>query len=325
MKSLLAFCFLLSFFVNSFGQTSDDQCKNDLNNFLACAKNSISDSDRQARKKELEDKGTQCFQQNGCDPPDWNANPMGGKGPGGAGGMSMPESVKKCIKQKMMAKIGAKLNECLAKRNVRNVDWQAFSDSAESGMGAVGGSGDMQKGMMAIFNAVKGVDKCCQAKKGGDTNAVHPLEQCLQDTKKGIKPKICAALKPCEDKVSPPCKSRGQEIRKALCLCKKEKEQDIAGKLKVLGQQPKVSFKDLINTVADDQEVNNIMADVDQCYQEQNEPEPAMLKLAMAMMRNGGGGGGMGAAMSINGSTCIIMSDMLTLDANDKSECDNCP
>jgi len=319
MKFILAFCFLIGF---AFGQPqSDDQCKNDLNNFLACAKSSISDSDRQARKKELEDKGDQCFQQYGCDQPNWDANPMGGKGQGG--GMSMPEAVKQCLKRKMMTKIGAKLNECLAKRNVRNVDWAAFSDSAEAGMGGAGG--DMQKGMMAVFNAVKAVDKCCQAKKGGDTNAVHPLEQCLQQTKQGIHPKVCAALKPCEDKVSPPCKSRGQEIRKALCLCKKEKEAEISGKLKVLGQQPKVSFKDLINTVADDQEINDIMADVDQCYQETNTPEPAMLKLGMAMMRNGGGGGGMGAAMSINGSTCIIMSDMLALDANDKSECENCP
>jgi len=146
----------------------------------------------------------------------------------------------------------------------------------------------------------------------------------LHNTKKEIKPKVCAALKPCEDKVSPPCKTRGQEVRKALCLCKKEKEQDIAGKLKTLGQQPKVGFQDLIKTVADDQDIQDMMGQVEKCYQENNEPEPAMLKLAKLFMKNGGGGK-MGASMSINGSTCIIMSDMLTLDANDKSECDNCP
>jgi hypothetical protein len=225
--------------------------------------------------------------------------------------------------------MGKGMNDCLARKNVRNVNWSDLADSVDgAGMGgAAGGSGDMQSGMMAMYNAVKAVDKCCQAKKGGDTNAMQPLEQCLHNVKKSIKPQVCAALKPCEAKVSAPCKTRGQELRKALCQCKKEKEQEIAGKLKTLGQQnKKVSFQDVIKTVADDQDINDMMSQVEQCYKDNNEPEPAMLKLAKVFLGGSGAGARAGAgAGGINGSMCVIMSDMLTLDYNDQTECDNCP
>jgi len=241
--------------------------------------------------------------------------------------MSMPDSVKKCMKQKMIEKFAPKLNDCLTKHNVATVDWKSVSDSADgAGLGMGGGGDDMKEAMMAVFSAVKGVDKCCNTKKGGDTNAVKPLEQCLQDTKKGIKPQMCATLKPCEDKLSATCKARGREVKKALCLCKKEKETEIAAKLKVLGQQQKVALQDLIKTAIDDQDMKGIMDDLDKCYQDNNETEPPMIIMAKAMV-NGGTPppGPMANAMQINGTTCIIMSDMLTLDANDPSECDNCP
>jgi len=323
MKSFFILCFLIGFFVHARAD-GDDQCKDDLKNFLACVKSSSSDSDRQAKKKELEDKADQCFTKESCDTPKWDSNPLGGSGTNGMS--SMPDSVKKCMKQKLMDKMAPKLNDCLTKHNVATVDWKSAADSADgAGFGMMGGS-DMHEAMLAVFNAVRGVDKCCQAKKGGDTTLVKPLEQCLQDTKQGIKPKICAVVKPCEDKASATCKTRGQAVAKALCQCKKEKEADIAGKLKVLGQQQKVSIQDLIKTAMDDQDMKGIMDDLDKCYQDNNETEPPMILMAKAMVAGGTPPPGpMANAMMVNGTTCIIMSDMLTLDVNDQTECDSCP
>jgi len=179
-----------------------------------------------------------------------------------------------------------------------------------------------------MFNAVKAVDKCCQTKKGGDTNAMKSLEQCLQQAKQEIRPKVCASLRPCEDKVSSPCKDRVQEIRKAVCLCKKERELEIAGKMRTLSQQPKITFQDLMKTATDnDQDTNTMMNEIEQCYQETNTPEPDSLKKGFALIRSGGGPryhAQVAATLSINPSEPMIMSDMLTLEANDKSECDSC-
>jgi len=156
-------------------------------------------------------------------------------------------------------------------------------------------------------------------KKGGDTNAVKPLEQCLHNNQKSIRPLVCAALKPCEAKVSATCKTRGQEIHKALCLCKKDHELAVAGKLKALGQHQKVSIPELIKTVADEKEIHEFMSVVGRCFHEHHERLPHILQ---HMMHAGGARKG---GPAINGKSLIIMSDLLALDAYDKSDCEKCP
>jgi hypothetical protein len=316
---------------------AEDKCKNDFQSFLRCVKDKYEakpQSEKDAAKKEKEDRANKCFADAGCDAPDWNKDPTGGAMKG-HGGMDMPDSVKNCLKKKLIEKVGAKLNECLSKRGVQNVNFSEIAESAEGagismeGHGSAGKDG-LQASMSAKFNAVKAVDKCSQ-KKGGDTDNVKDLEQCLQTIKHDQKPKVCAFIKPCEDKVTGDCKKRGQEIRTALCQCKKEKELEVAKKLKELGKaNAKVGIQELIKTVAGDQDMQDIINQVDQCYKDNNVDEPPLLKLAIQMMSKGGSGGGgagarMSAKLSVNGSTCVIMADMMTLDANDKSECEPCP
>jgi len=333
MKSYLALVLAISFAV-VLSAGDDQKCKADFQSFLACVKDQyekIPESEKQAAKKDRQDKADKCFQQASCDSPDWNSDPAGGMGKGGHMGMDMPKAVKECLKKKLIEKVGAKLNDCLSKKGVRNVNFTALADSfSGAGFGMEGHGGDgakegLQSSMKAQFTAVKAVDKCAQ-KKGGDTNSVKPLEQCLYNIKKEQRPKICALTKPCEDKVTGECKKRGQELKKALCQCKQEKESEIAKKLRVLGQsQKKVGIQDLMKTVADDLDMQDMMKQVDICYDESNEPEPPILKLAMKLLSGGGRGGGpFNAAMSVSGSQVVIMADMMTLDAEDDSQCQPC-
>jgi len=325
-------------FAVSLAANDDSACKNDFKSFLKCVKDKYearSQSEKDAAKKEKQDKANQCFADAGCDAPDWGASPLGGKhgGKGGPGGMGdMPPKVKDCIKKKLVEKIGGKLNECLDKKHIQRVNFTELAEDAEgAGLSMEEGSSGkdgLQASMGAKFNAVKAVDKC--ATKKGSTDAVKPLEQCLQKIKHDQKPKVCAFVKSCEDQVSGPCKKRGQEIRKGLCECKKEKEVVVAKKLKDLGQSnKKVGLQDLMKTISEDIDVQDMMNQVELCYTETGEPEPPLLKAAMAIMGRGGNGGGAGAAlsakMSISGQQVYLMGDMMELDANDKSECDNCP
>jgi len=154
---------------------------------------------------------------------------------------------------------------------------------------------------------------------------VRPLEQCLQKIKHDQKPKTCALIKPCEDGVSAGCKQRGQQIKKALCECKKEKELEIAGKLRNLGtQNAKVPITDLVNAAAGDNTMQDMMKSVDQCYKDNGEQEPLMMKLAMQMFSGGKKGAGASAKMSVDGSTLVVAADMMQLDAEDRSECEPC-
>jgi len=316
----------------------DEKCRNDFQTFLACVKTEYQKkpaSEKAAEKQERRDKANKCFADASCDAPDWDKDPMGGGGKQHMGGMQMPPAVKECLKKKLIAKIGVKLNECLSKKGVKGVNFTALADSL-SGSGLMEGHGDggkdakdgLHAGFSAKFNEVKGVDKCAK-KKGGDTDSVKPLEQCLHNIKKDERPKMCALIKPCQDKITGPCKQRSEEVYKTLCQCKKEKEKEISGKLRTLGHsQAKVGIQDLVKTVADDQDVQDIMQQVDNCYQEANEPEPPLLKLAMKMFSGGGGRGGaggkFGAAFSVDGSTVVIMGDMMALDAEDQSDCKPC-
>jgi len=308
----------------------EDACKNDFQTFLRCVKDKYeakTQAEKDAVKKDLQDKSDKCFSDAGCDAPDWSKD-------GTSDAMkqmgNMPESVKQCLKKKMIAKLGDKLNDCLKKKGVANVNITEIAEAAQgAGIGVEGHGGAGKDGMhtaiSAKFNVVKSVDKCAQ-KKGG-TDSVKPLEQCLQKIKTDAKPKVCAFVKSCEDAVTAPCKKRGKELHKAICQCKKEKEAEIAGKLRTLAQgKDKVGIDELVKTVAGDQDMNAIMDDVEQCYKDNNEKEPALLKLAKAFLAKGGSSSNpkMKAAMSVNGSSCIIMADMLQLDADDKSECEPC-
>jgi hypothetical protein len=341
MKSLLL-ALVLAISCAASLAADDDKCKNDFQSFLTCVKTQYENKpqgEKDAAKKAREDKADKCFADASCDAPDWSSDPMKQHmGGGGHGGMQMPDTVKQCLKKKLVEKIGTKLNECLSKKGVQHVNFSAIADSVQGaglGMEGHGGAGKdgLHAGMAAKFNAVKAVDKCAQ-KKGGDTNSVKPLEQCLHNIKKDAKPEICKFIKPCEDKVSGDCKKRGREITKALCECKKEKESEISKKLRDLGQNAqkdnkKVGIQELIKAVADDQDMQDMMKQVDACYTEADEPEPPIVKLAMQLLAGKGGSGGgsskMSAALSVSASTCIIMADMMELEANDKSECENCP
>jgi hypothetical protein len=328
MKTLL-YVLAISLAV-SLAAADDDKCKNDLQTFLKCVKDKFEakpQAEKDAAKKDRQDKADQCFKDAGCDGPDWSKDPEDALKQK-MGKMQMPDSVKKCLKDKLIEKIGDKLNECLTKKGVTNVNIKDIIKSAQGAGISMDGSASAEKdgihaAISAKFNLVKAVDKCSQTK--GGPSSVKPLEQCLQKLKDDDKPKICAFIKPCEDAVSADCKKRGQELRKALCECKKEKEAEISGKLRTLGAQDKVGLDDLIKSVAGDQDMGGIIKDVDQCYKDNNEPEPPMIKMAIAMFSGGATPPPkFKQAMSINGTTCIVMADMLQIDADDKTECEPC-
>lgn len=110
----------------------DEKCKNDFKTFLTCVKTQYDqkpESEKEAAKKERQDKSNKCFADAGCDAPDWNKDPMGGAGKKGFGGMQMSPAVKECLKKKMIEKIGNKLNECLTKKGVQKVDFADLADS----------------------------------------------------------------------------------------------------------------------------------------------------------------------------------------------------
>jgi len=344
MKSIIALVVLCTFtFV-----AAEDKCTSEFKSVLSCAKDQFPESERKALKDDAQAKTKACFEQAGCDAPNFESKSKGkGKRPGGMESMmKMPDSVKQCLKKKFTEKMNTKVNECLSKKNLPPVNISEFmgaGDGAEvhgEAHGKVDGHGaGLEAGMMAKFTVIKGVDKCCVDKFAKDTAKVKPLEQCLQDIKKSAKPQLCKNLKPCEDKLTGDCKKRGQDTKKALCQCKKDKEREIAGKLAELGKQDKVDIQTLMKAVADDQDLSDMMGLVDKCYEENNEEQPMMLKLAKQFMAGGGARGsananananvggrraGLGAAMQIEGRQCIIASDMLLLDANDQSECEAC-
>jgi len=323
MKIILSLFVLVAAFTFSLGQ--DDACKNDFQQFLTCAKSQFTDTEKQSMKADAKSKSDTCFQNAGCAVPDTSS----GKKQGMGQMMQMSDAVKQCLKRKILEKVGAKLNECLQRKGVGSVNISQIADSLEgAGVGASahgdgGSEGGLQGAMQGKMAVVKGVDKCCVDKYGSDTNKVKPLEQCLHDVKTSLKPRICNDLKPCDSKVSPNCFKRGQQLRKALCECKQEKEKEIAGKLAELGKQPKVSVQDLMHTIASDQDLSSVGNDIDACYSENGEQEPPMMKLAILMMA-GGGGAKFGAAMTVEGRQVTIASDMLYIDANDPSECAPC-
>jgi len=231
----------------------------------------------------------------------------------------------------MIEKFGGKLNECLKKKNVESVDFKALANgmdtTAGAGMGLdIGGGSDkdgIHGAVAAAFTTVKSVDGCCKDKKDGKTDAMKPLEQCLHEIKKDKKPKMCAMIKPCEDKLSAPCKKRCQEIHNALCQCKQEKEIEIAKKLRALGaENEKVGLQELMHTVEPDIDMQWIMKQVDDCYTSTNTTKNPMIELAAKMMTNGTGSGG---GMKFEGRTVIIMGDMMAMDAEDTTECQPCP
>jgi len=357
---ILLSCIIISSAIVCYGADNnnydDEKCKNDFHSFVSCLKEQDqhkSESEKAAAKKALEQKVDTCFAQSGCPGPDWTAvdessstgkqKPKGGAFGGGGGAYEMPASVKECVKRKVTAKINQKVNECLSKRGIKNVNLTEFAyehdgsaqlDQHHPANNGSGGKGGIQMMMKAKFNVVKAVDKCCQ-QKGGDTNSVKPLEQCLQNVKHDERPQMCAKVKPCQDKVSKPCQKRGEDVREALCLCKKEKESDTSNKMRALAQSQKtVSMGDLMKTMADQQDMNEILTDVENCYAENHESEPIALKLFKMMSSGGfqgragnggfGGAGGGGGPGSVNASTVIIMSDMLQLDAQDQTECKPC-
>jgi hypothetical protein len=345
MKSF-SVCLVLALACVSVLADDYDKCKGDFKSFIDCVKSGyskISDADKQKYKDQKKSKADQCFKAAGCDAPDWDADPMGGKGKGGKGGMGgmgdMPQVVKDCLKRKMMDKIGAKLQPCLSKKGIKNFNFSALAEMVSGsggegfGMddhGGAGGKGGFAGAMKSKFNAVKGVDKCAQKQGGPSATPIKNLEVCLQGLKKDDKDRMCTLTKPCMSKVTTgDCKKRGEDLVKALCQCKKEKEAEIAKKLQSIGQnQQKVSIQDLARTVADDQEVGDMLQQVDQCYKSNNVEEPKMLQLAIQMFGSGGSGGAgavLGNAFAINGSTVVIMGDMMSLDAADSSECDACP
>jgi len=242
-------------------------------------------------------------------------------------------------------KIGGKLNECLTKKGVKDINTTEILDS----MHAHGrdenteqekeeeGFEKVHKMISAKIAIAKGVTACATEKFSGDTTKVKPLEQCLHDNKKSLKPKICAALKPCIGNVSADCQKRGEEVHKAICECKKEKEAEIATKLATLGKQDKVSIKELVQTVLGDKVIDEIITQVDACYKDNNEEEPAVLKLILATF----GGNSTSppvttaapdsssnstsiAHFQVDGKEIQVMSDMLSLGASDTSECEPC-
>jgi len=325
MKFILSLFVLVAAFTFSFGD--DDACKNDFQQFLTCAKSQFSDTEKESIKTDAKSKSDACFQTAGCAGPDPKA-----KQHQGIGEMmkEMPEAVKQCLKKRLLEKVGAKLNECLQKKAVGNVNISQIAAGLEAaGMGASAhgdghAEGGLQEVLLAKLAIVKSVDKCSVDKYDSDTSKVKPLEQCLQDVKTSLKPRICTDLKPCDSKVTPDCLKRGQDLHKAICQCKQEKEKEIAGKLAELGKQPKVSIQDLIHTIVTDEEIASISKDIDDCYTDNNEQEPPMVKLAIAMM-SGGGDGKLNATMTVEGRQVIIGSDMLNLAANDAAECEPCP
>jgi len=305
----------------------DSSCKNDLQTFLKCVKEKYeakTQAEKDAVKKERQDKYDKCFSDAGCDGPDWNKDVSDVIK--SRMHMNMSEPVKKCLKDKVVGKLGEKLNECLTKKGFANVNIVEVIKAVQAAGISLEGHGkdDLSAVLSSKYNLVKAVDKCSQ-KKGG-TDAVKPLEQCAHKVTAEAKPKICAFIKSCEDAVSADCKKRGQEIRKALCQCKKEKEADVAGKLRTLATgKDKVGLNDLIGTVAENQDIKTIIGDVVQCYKDNNEDIPPQLKVVMKFVASGGTSNAkMAAALSVNGSTCIVMADMLQIDAEDQSECEPC-
>jgi len=320
-------CVLTVSWVISLVAGDDSACKNDLQTFLKCVKDKYeakTQAEKDAVKKDREDKYDKCFADAGCDGPDWSkdvSDVIKSRMK-----LNMSEPVKKCLKDKLIVKLGAKLNECMTKKGITNVNIVEVIKAVQaSGISIEGhGKDDLSAVVSTKYNLVKAVDKCSQ-KKGG-TDAVKPLEQCAHKVTAEAKPKICAFIKPCEDAVTADCKKRGQEIRKALCQCKKEKEADVAGKLRTLATgKDKVGLNDLIGTVAENQDIKTIIGDVVQCYKDNNEEIPPQLKVVMKFVASGGSSNAkMAAALSVNGSTCIIMADMLQIDADDPSECEPC-
>jgi len=332
MKSLV-FCGLLALVALAYSAPAssssdlDDKCEPDTQAFLTCLKDqkkSNGGQDKEKAKKDLRDQVNQCFTKAGCDQPDWSEDPLKMQEQQRQFN-STPEAVKECIKDDFIEKIGSKLNECLNTKGIQNLNISRMIDLAEeSGFGGDDekANAGFQKLITAQLNIVKAVDKCAQ-KNGGDTKSVRPLEQCLQKIKQDLKPKICAVVKPCEDKVkNPECKKRCQDVSKALCECRKEDETKMAQKLRALAQNnDTVSGQDFLNAVTGDEKfIENIVKLVDKCYEQTGETKPKDSKKGSGEKKSSPKGGD----NSVNGTMVEIMADMIDLDAQYGDECIPC-
>jgi len=313
----------------------EDKCLDGVKDFFTCAKEHVNETEREAIKETVKTGTEKCFADAGCQKPE----PKNSTLPKALLEKlsQIPEPVKKCLKDKLLAVVGDKFNECLSKKGVKNVNLTEIANSlhaqgeenvAEHGKDKLNEIHQMISAKIAV---AKSLSACADEKFSGDTAKVKPLEQCIHDNKKSIKPRICADLKPCISNVSADCQKRGQEVHKAICECKKEKEAEIATKLAPLGKQDKVSIKDIIHTVLDDQQIQDIVKQVDACYTENNEQEPEILKLVLAVFTNNSTSTASPSSNStgplhfeITGKDIQVATDSLQLAASDASECEAC-
>jgi len=324
MKVLSAFLILFCAYVFA----EEEKCLDSVKSFLTCAKSQFNETEVDAIKDTVKSGTQKCFSDVGCTLPETKNVTSALK----EHWDKVPEPVKKCLKEKFLEKVGEKFNECLSKKGIKNINLTAIANSLHS----LGGDEFDGEHAMALHEAInakitvaKGVATCAKDKFGDDPAKVKPLEQCLHDNKKSLKPKICAELKPCISNLSADCEKRGQEVHKAICECKKEKETEVAGKLATLGKQDKVSIKEIVRTILDDQEISDALKQVEACFSDNNEPEPPILKLVVAAFSNNStstaNSNSTGpAALEISGKEVTILSDSIQLDASDASECEPC-
>jgi len=261
-----------------------------------------------------------------------------------------PKEVKRCLKKKMLEKLCEKINDCLSKQNVQNVNFSNIDEPRmrplAEGQGIdVGPYGAMDKGgnrtvkerakvtFFMKLNIARAYRECLMS-KGPVSETGKQVVTCLQGIQLKKRTDYCESIqKPCSANVTTDCQKRGQQIHIAICKCKKEDERAVLDKLnQLIRQSPtgEVSLGDLIKTLGQKQDPREVIKVAKQCYTDNNADPPEALIFAEGIADSQ-------AAQSpdstsrptslqpkIDPNTLANLHDVLSFDAEDESDCLPC-
>jgi len=240
---------------------------------------------------------SKCFTEAGCDAPDYTGN-------SGMGGQlkkqwdNQPEAVKECIKKSFKTAMLEKLNECLAKNGVKQIQPSESDDHDVFGDRNQADADSMAKILIGVLTAVK----TCQKNHNDKTKQVL---QCIEPIKDKIKADVCKRVGDCkaEVKISGECKKRGEDIKQAVCKCKVDKLKEARTKIEALqkkdGDVTMDDLKDVHGGMGGGGGGQDGMGGMDldkvqQCYKDNNANPPAILSIVQNMQKGGNGGGLLG-------------------------------
>jgi len=274
MKFLLALVFVGLVFGD------DDDCHKQLANVKDCIgknKDAIA-SKLDAGKTDI----AACFTAQNCDVPDPSLSSQVVQQ-----WENQPQAVKDCIKKDFKTATLTKLNECLDKKGVKQIQVPEMDDHDVFGEQIKGDVEKFFKNLIAIKLALKK----CQKDKGDDVR--RKILDCMQPIKDKAKAEVCKLIDTCKSGVSDACRARGKEIKDAVCKCTTDALVVAKGKVEDLQKKNadvELDFNDLKDLHGDEfgPMGKPDFDKLEKCYNDSNTPLPPFFSTAKSLAQGTG-------------------------------------